>query len=207
MNELFEGVTKFSNKEFSTYSGLFKKLRDKQHPHTLFITCSDSRIQPGLITQSRPGDLFLIRNVANVVPPYNSSINHEDTISALEYGVQVLEVNQIVVCGHSNCGGCRALFADKNTFESMPHTVKWLELARPAKDKAGKRGDSSWKEDPHRVVEQENILLQMDHLLSHSFVREKQENGSLQIHGWYYDIGAGEIFNYNFDKQLFEKIS
>ena len=207
MNELLEGVKKFSNEEFSTYSNLFKKLTDKQHPHTLFITCSDSRIQPGLITQSRPGDLFIIRNVANVVPPYDSSINHEDTLSALEYGVQVLEVNNIVVCGHSNCGGCKALFAEKNTFESMPHTGKWLELARPAKDKAETRGDSSWKEDPHRSVEQENILLQMDHLLSHPFIREKQENGSLRVHGWYYDIGAGEIFNYNLDKQLFEKVS
>ncbi len=207
MNKLFEGVKRFTNRELNKYKDLFKNLTNQQHPHTLFITCSDSRIQPGLITQSQPGDLFLIRNVANVVPPHDTSINHEDTLSALEYAVQVLEVKNIVVCGHSNCGGCKALFAEEETLKSLPHTGKWLGLARPAKNKAEKRGDRAWKEDPHRSVEQENILLQMDHLLSHPIVREKQENGSLQVYGWYYDIGKGEILNYNFEKHQFEKIS
>jgi len=98
-------------------------LSDKQNPHTLFIGCSDSRVAPNLITNSMPGDLFIIRNIANIVPPFRQSSEYLSTTSAIEYAINILHVRSIVVCGHSNCGGCKALGAEKN--DAILHTSRW----------------------------------------------------------------------------------
>jgi carbonic anhydrase len=206
MNKLFEGVWEFSHRTYQKYESLFGQLKDRQNPHTLFITCSDSRIVPALITQSQPGELFVIRNVANIVPPAHQAEAYAGHLSAVEYAVQVLDVDRVVICGHSNCGGCRALFADPDEIQALPHTRKWLQLAHPARERAEARQSQLWKDHPYRSVEQENILLQMENLRSHPFIRDKQESGSLAIYGWYYDIGGGIIYHYNATKDAFEAI-
>ena len=205
MKELFDGVKEFSRREFEKNRKLYHSIKSSQNPHTLFISCSDSRIVPNLLTKSAPGDLFIIRNIANIVPFYRQSAEYLSTTSAIEYAVVVLGVENIVVCGHSNCGGCRALYADEQQLKSIPHTRKWLELAAPVREKMKSRGhviddDTAW------LVEQENIVLQMKHLLSYPYIREAHENGSLKIMGWYYNIGLGEVFNYNSKKRVFERI-
>ena len=207
MKGLFDGVREFSKNDFEKNKELFKRLSKAQQPHTLFIGCSDSRIVPDLITKSLPGDLFVVRNVANVVPYYRASSEFLSTTSAIEFAVMVLNVENIVICGHSNCGGCKALFLDEEDFQKIPHTRKWLELAKNARvraeaivKKVGNQGDIEW------LVEQENIVEQMNHLITYPFVEERYEKGLIKLYGWYYDIGTGIVYNYNRGEKVFERI-
>jgi len=207
MKILFDGVKEFSRSDFEKNKELFKRISESHNPHTLFIGCSDSRVVPDMITKSLPGDLFVIRNIANVVPYYRPSTDYLATTSAIEYAITVLNVENIVVCGHSNCGGCKALFLSDEEMDKIPHTRKWLELARDAKKKAeeivshiGVDSGMEW------LVEQENIVEQMNHLLSYPCVEERYEKGALNIYGWYYEIGTGTIYNYNKIEKTFEKI-
>lgn len=207
MKILFNGVKEFTKNEFEKNKELFKRLSKSQNPHTLFIGCSDSRVNPALITKSLPGDLFVVRNIANVVPLYRSSSEYLSTTSAIEYAVLVLNVENIVVCGHSNCGGCKALFLNDSELEKIPHTKKWVELIRNSKTKAenivkkiGKKKNIEW------LVEQENIIEQMNHLLTYPFIEERYKKGLINIYGWYYHIGKGMVYNYNVKNKVFEKI-
>lgn len=206
MERLFEGIKRFCQRTYPQYRPLFEQLSGGQQPHTLFIACSDSRVHPALITDSDPGELFVIRNVANIIPPYPSPADPAGTLAAVEYAVQVLGVKNIVVCGHSNCGGCRALL-DEEASRSLPRTREWLKLARAAKEQAQKRHEKTGGISLYRLIEQENIILQMRNLLSHPFIRDKQDKGDLQVYGWYYDIGRGEVLNYNSSQRQFESIS
>lgn len=207
IKKLIEGAVSFRQKDFETHEQLFSDLGREQKPHTLFIGCSDSRVVPAMITASKPGELFIIRNIANIVPPYKLSGEYLAAISAIEFAVQALEVENIVVCGHSNCGGCAALFKPEEYFEKLPHTRKWLELAEPVKEKVlkllpdGNHASREW------LTEQMNVVEQIHHLLSFPFIAEKFEKGKLTINGWYYIIETGEIFSYNVDKGFFELIN
>jgi len=206
MEELFKGVKEFSKYEYEKNKLLYKNLSTKQNPHTLFIGCSDSRVIPNLITKSLPGDLFIIRNIANIVPPFRQSSEYLSTTSAIEYAVNVLDVQNIVICGHTNCGGCKALFSEEVETNNIPHTKKWLELAKPAKEKVEKLKEQFNYDNTDWLVEQENIILQINHLLSYPYIKEKYQNKSLEIYGWYYDIGNGIVYNYDKSKEIFEQI-
>ena len=129
MNKLFEGVRGFTRRDYEKHRSIYDELKERQAPHTLFVTCSDSRIVPSLITQSMPGELFIIRNVANIVPPVQMAEHFTENLSAVEYAVQALDVKQVVICGHSNCGGCRALFAEPDEIDALPYTRRWLQHA------------------------------------------------------------------------------
>jgi carbonic anhydrase len=207
MKKLIEGAVAFRQNDFETHEQLFSELGKEQNPHTLFIGCSDSRLVPAMITTTKPGELFIIRNIANIVPPYKHAGEFLAAISAIEFAVEALGVENIVICGHSNCGGCAALFKPPAYFDKIPHTRKWLELAMPVKEKvlkilpAGNRASHEW------LAEQMNIVEQIHHLLTYPFIAEKYENGTLNISGWYYIIETGEIFSYNADKGFFELIN
>lgn len=206
MNKMLEGILEFREKDFAEYRTLFEGLGRKQNPHTLFIGCSDSRVVPNLITKTLPGELFMVRNIANIVPHYRQSEEFLATTSAIEYAVQILDVENIVVCGHSNCGGCAALYFSDHDLEKIPHTKKWLELAHPVKEKIMLQFPD--KENPARewLTEQLNIVEQMKHLYSYPFINKKLEENKINIYGWYYLIERGEIFNYNDSKHIFELI-
>jgi carbonic anhydrase len=207
MEKLIEGAVAFRQNDFETHEQLFTELGREQNPHTLFIGCSDSRLVPGMITTTRPGELFIIRNIANLVPPYHDSGEYLATISAIEFAVQGLEVENIVICGHSNCGGCSALFKDDAYFQKLPHTRKWLELALPVKKKVlellpdGNHASHEW------LTEQMNVVEQIHHLLTYPYIAEKYEKGLLTISGWYYIIETGEIYSYDSTKGFFELIN
>lgn len=204
MRNLIKGVKSFSENTFPQQKEVFEQLKDGQNPHTLFIGCSDSRIIPNLITKSLPGELFVVRNIANIVPNYRTSQEYLATTSAIEFAVLALNVENIVVCGHSNCGGCKALLTGAN-LESLPHTKKWLEQAQKVKDLAlGK--DMPDNQDLYALVEQLNVVEQISHLLSYPFIAEKSKSKKLKIYGWYYDIGTGQVYNYNKRKKVFERI-
>jgi carbonic anhydrase len=203
MKSLNDGVVTFREQDYEIHRELFQELGRKQNPHTLFIGCSDSRIVPNLMTNTLPGELFVVRNVANLVPRYRESEEFLSTTSAIEYAVQVLQVKTIIVCGHSNCGGCSALYADDDFFRGIPHTRKWLELAAPIKQKVlaqlpnAEFGAREW------LTEQYNVVEQINHLLTYPFVKARYDAGELQLHGWYYIIETGEIFQYDSEKGFF----
>lgn len=206
-NPLFQGIKDFSEKDFKEHEELFRSLGKNQNPHTLFIGCSDSRVVPNLITRTLPGELFMIRNIANLVPFYRDSNEFLSTTSAIEYAVVQLNVSNIVVCGHSNCGGCRSLYLDEASLQSLPHTNKWLELARPVKEIVSRTTDIAVDNEKRSwMTEQLNIVEQMNHLLSYPYIRAKKQSGELMIYGWYYIIETGEIFNYDDAKGMFVKI-
>ena len=209
MNILFEGAKEFGLIDYQKNKDLYKRLSKGQKPHTLFICCSDSRVVPGLITKTLPGELFVVRNVANMVPFYRISTEFLATTSAIEYSVLVLNVSNIVVCGHSNCGGCHALLLDEKKLSSTPHTKRWLELASRTRKKGLEMVESRAMErdEIERRIEQENVIEQMGRLMTYPYIEEKQSNGLLNIYGWYFEIGSGTIYNYNKHKKAFEKIS
>ena len=207
MQKLIDGAVAFRQNDFETHEQLFSELGKEQKPHTLFIGCSDSRLVPNMITTTMPGELFIIRNVANIVPPYQHSGEYLAAVSAIEFAIQGLEVENIVVCGHSNCGGIAALYKPAEYFQKLPHTRKWLELALPVKEKVLKilpEGNSASRE---WLTEQMNIVEQIHHLLTYPFIAEKYQKRLLTISGWYYIIETGEIFSYNATKGFFELIN
>lgn len=207
MEELFKGVKKFASKDFLEHKELFSKLADKQTPHTLFIGCSDSRLIPNMITNTLPGELFVVRNIANIVPKYRTTQEFVATTSAIEYAVVVLGIENIIICGHSNCGGCKALYLSDKEMEKIPHTKKWLELAHPVKAKVEKMLGTEI--DPIKrewLTEQMNIVEQMNHLLTFPYISDLYEKGKIKIFGWYYLIETGEVYNYSKEQSVFTKI-
>ncbi len=205
MKKLLEGVISFKEDYFQKHKDIYKDISYSQNPHTLFIGCSDSRVIPNIITTTLPGELFVVRNIANMVPPYKeNSYSFRCTASAIEYAVNVLGVDNILVCGHSNCGGCKALYQEEK-LNKTPMVKEWLKLAEDIKKRVLAKNLSS-QEEIEFQTEQLNIVKQLDNLLTYPFVLDKYEKGELKLIGWYYIIETGDVFNYNFEKQEFELI-
>ncbi|TRO79342.1 carbonic anhydrase [Trichloromonas acetexigens] len=207
MERLFNGYMKFMAEDFERHRQLFQDICRKQNPHTLFIGCSDSRVVPNLITQTDPGELFIVRNIANIVPPYRQTEEYVATTSVIEYAVLALEVDTIVICGHSNCGGCAALNLPPERLDHLPHVRKWLEVSREVKGRVDRLMTGDSPEEREWLTEQVNVLVQMKNLLTYPYVAERYRQGKLNIHGWHYIIETGEIYNFNDATQLFELIS
>jgi carbonic anhydrase len=208
MQRLIEGVHKFRNDAFGNYRKLFRKLsQEGQNPHTLFITCSDSRVLAELITQSKPGDLFVVKNVGNIVPPSNVRGDPNSTAAAIEFAVETLRVSDIVICGHSQCGAITAMLDKKPVSASMPHLRDWLNLAAPVldalkKDYAHLDGTS----ERETAAAEENVLFGLDNLHSYSCVQERLMDGSLRLHGWFFKIATAELFAYDPETRQFSPL-
>lgn len=190
-NKLFRSYFK-KNKE-----ALLDLVKSGQSPKALFIGCSDSRVIPDLMVQSEPGDLFVIRNVGNFVPPYKPDEDFHATASGIEYAVSVLKVEEIIICGHTHCGACASLYQEIED-PSLVHTKKWLELGQSAKTSAIlSLGSDANKEELLRLTEKLSIIKQIENILTYPNVKKGFEDGNLSIHGWYYDIETGNIDYYN----------
>ena len=202
---LFKGFLNFKNEDFEAHKDLFEELKKGQKPHTFYIGCSDSRIVPNLITKTMPGEIFVLRNIANIIPPYDMNDGtYKCSASILEYAVNYLEVENILVCGHSNCGGLKALFYPEEKLNKLPFVKKWLEIIKDVKEAVIDIKDLKLRE---WEVEQLNVIKQIDNLMTYPFVEEKVEKGELNIIGWYYIIETGEVYNYNKEKNEFELIA
>ncbi len=187
-DRLVHGVERFRQRRRSRYEPLFDQLAHGQKPHTLLITCCDSRISPNLITSTDPGELFIVRNIGNLVPHASSPLAPAVS-SAIEYSLLVLGVSDVIVCGHSACGAMKALLAAKAP-EGVPGVVDWL-----AEGKASLEGlppDTS-PED----LAKHNALVQLRHALSNDALRRKHEAGEVKLHAWFYDVGESEVLEYN----------
>jgi len=197
MKKLLDGIVRFRQEDFEKHRELFSGLKEKQKPHTLFISCSDSRVDPNLITGTLPGELFIVRNIANLVPPYHDTAEFTATTSAIEYAVLVLKVENIIVCGHSNCGGCASVLQSPEILKDLPHTRKWLELAQPVRESVLLSVADDEPEAREWMMEQANVIEQIRHLWTYPFIRDKVIAEKLNLSGWYYIIETGEVFIYD----------
>ena len=205
MQRLIEGVHKFRNEEFGNFRKLFRKLSQTgQNPHTLFITCSDSRVLAELITHSQPGDLFVVKNIGNIVPPASAQGDTNSTAAAIEFAVETLRVADIVICGHSQCGAISALLGEMPIPESAPHLRNGLKLAEPALEilkQQYKHLHAS--EERSTAAAEENVLYGLDNLHSYPCVQDRLADGSLSLHGWFFKIATAELFAYDPESRQF----
>jgi len=208
LKEFEKGHEAFQKIKFNQSKNRFKRLVEEgQNPKALFIGCSDSRVMPAMITGSKPGDLFIVRNIGNFVAPYNPNSDYHATASAIEYAVSILEVSDIIVCGHSHCGAIAALFKDiKQTPENI-HTIKWLELGNEAKKVGLLAYRDADKEIMLRYTERISVVYQLDNLLTYPAVKRKVEEGTLYLHGWHYDIENGHIDYYDDENYEFKALT
>jgi carbonic anhydrase len=187
VGRLSRGVESYRRTQLPRYESLFKKLADSQSPHTLFITCADSRVVPNLITSTEPGELFILRNVGNMIPPFGPR-ETPGTAAGVEYAVGVLSVADIVVCGHSGCGAIRALRDPSNVPAHLPSLVSWLNEAS-----ARSLCDHAPAGMAHDDVARMSVLLQIDNLRSYPIVREREAKGELRLRAWFFNVGTGEV--------------
>lgn len=202
MEKILEGLKKFQQDIYPEHKDRFAELANSQHPEILFITCSDSRIDPNLITQSNPGELFICRNAGNIVPPHSNETG--GMTASIEYAVSVLNVRHIIICGHSNCGAMKAAMAP-DSVESLPHVKVWIDHVRAAKESV-EHSHGCMHEHHLPEVTKQNIVLQLQHLRTHPAVFSRLSTGDLQIHGWVYDIKSGSVEVYNETNQSFNKL-
>ena len=193
MEKLLAGLKKFQTEVYPQHQKKFEALAQSQDPDVLFITCSDSRIDPNLITQSEPGELFICRNAGNIIPPHS----HETggMTASIEYAVSVLKVRHIIICGHSSCGAMKAAMRPLSV-KRLPHVKVWLDHCRAAKEAVQQQYDHLGDEHLDEVTKQ-NIILQMNHLKTHPAVFSKLHTHDIQVHGWMYDIKTGNVEIYD----------
>lgn len=205
MQKLVQGIHHFQDNIFSSQRELFERLADGQNPDALFVTCSDSRINPNLITQTDPGELFILRNAGNIVPPHGAANGGEG--ATIEFAVVGLGVKDIIVCGHSHCGAIKALLAPDGLRDNMPAMRAWLGHAEATrwivKEKyAGLSGNELMS-----VAIQENVLAQLDNMRSHPAVAARLARGQLKLHAWVYKIETGQVFAYDPERGQFLPMS
>ena len=195
-DRLIEGLRRYQREHLPQMREYFAKLASEgQKPSTLFIGCSDSRLVPNLLTDTGPGEIFMVRNVGNFVPPFQPDAEYHGTSAAIEFGITILGVTDVVVCGHSDCGAIRALYEPPN--ESTPHINKWLELGKPA------MVDGEPTPESLRRTEQRSIITQLTRLLTFPMVKERVDAGKLALHGWYFVIETGDVQVLDIDQGKF----
>jgi carbonic anhydrase len=201
------GFRVFQKDYFGPQSDHFEPLKHGQSPKTMIIGCSDSRVDPALLTNSAPGDIFMVRNVANLVPPFESDGGQHGVSAALEFAVTILEVEHIIVLGHSQCGGINALMNGNCEARGGSFISRWMSIAAPARDRI--RTELAEKDAAHqqRAAEQAAILLSIENLHSFPFIDERITQGSLSLHGWYFDLREGELLEYRADDGAFKKLT
>jgi len=204
LEEFSKGHEAFRSVKFKQNEERFKILAEEgQNPKALFIGCSDSRVMPAMITNSKPGDLFIIRNIGNFVAPYRPDADYHATAAAIEYAISVLELTDIIVCGHSHCGAIASLYKEIEPTDENIHTLKWLELGEAPKKIAMMSVPTTDKEALLRYTEKASVIFQLENLLTYPAVKKRVDKNELFLHGWYYDIEEGFIEYYDDEKYEF----
>ena len=198
---LKEGIRRFRTEVYPEHREAYTRAElEPQKPHTLIVACADSRIDPERITQSRPGELFVTRNIGNLVPPYGEMLGGVSAV--LEYAVSALKVQHVVICGHTDCGAMKAL-THPEQLSQMPTVRRWLRNAEAAMSVA-KEVES--KDNFLMSLTKQNVLMQITHAKTHPSVAGAMARGELVISGWVYEIGSGNVLIYDESKQVFEPV-
>ncbi len=200
MQRLLSGVLKFKEHIFHEKKELFTRLAASQNPSALFLTCSDSRICPSLITQSGPGDLFVVRNAGNMVPV---AVAGSGELASIEFAVKVLQVKDIIVCGHSSCGAMVGLLDQSVCQHSLPNLAAWLKHGEPAREFVMQSFPTSSRTEQIAKLTEANVLLQIERLTQIPAVRDALDQDQLDLHGWIYNIETGAITAYDLNSNSF----
>ena len=199
------GFKEFQRTYFCDENEVFSSLKENQNPTVLVIACSDSRVDPAILTGCAPGDMFVVRNVANLVPPYEESPGHHGVSAAVEYAVKVLGVEHVIVLGHSSCGGIQALM-NPNREDLGEFIAPWVKIAEPALREVSDK--LNFKDDTLRqcACEQASILVSLENLLTFPWIFDRVMTGRIYLHGWYFDLNRGELLSYLPETGTFEPL-
>jgi len=195
IDTLIESHKEFKEKYGQKYASLFKELVEKgQSPKTLFIACSDSRVVPNLITHTKPGDLFIARNIGNFVPPFDPDSQASATPAVLEYAVSILNVENIILCGHTECGACKSLYQElpEDDLETV-NIRKWLAFGESAKTQALALAGVENRERLYRATEKFNVIDQLKNLLTYPGIKRRVSERDIFVQGWYYHLDTAEL--------------
>lgn len=195
MKKLIRGLDKFKQTYVSSHQELLEQLSHGQKPRVLFVTCSDSRVAPNLITDTDVGELFVIRNAGNIVPPYGAANGGEG--GTIEYAINALGIEQVVICGHSNCGAMKGLLKLNKLQKDMPLVYDWLQHAEATRRMVMENYGHYEGDDLMEVLVAENVLIQIDNLKTYPCVRAKLHQGKLKIYAWIYNIETGDVLAYD----------
>jgi carbonic anhydrase len=204
MEKLIKGIVNFRKTKQAEYCSMFSGLALNQSPDALLIGCSDSRVVPNIFASTDPGDLFTLRNIGNLVPPYSDKENlmTETSVAAtLEFSLHYLNVSHIIICGHSECGAMRALI-ESNLGPDLLLCKKWLENATPSYERFKKISTQS-NLSPCNVLSRINVLQQLEHLKTYPEVSQRLQTGKLKIHGWWFDLVTANIFHHDLEREDF----
>jgi len=193
IEKLTAGYERFRNGYYQRNHARLKQLAQKQDPEVAIISCCDSRVDPSILFDVEPGDIFVIRNVANLVPPFETKGDYHGTSAALEFAVTCLKVKQIVVLGHANCGGIRALMGQDDSIKSDGFIDSWMQIAAPAKEKVLARKELDTLELQTDACEKTAVSYSLRNLMSYPWIRDQVERNSLNLAGCYYDLHSGEL--------------
>ncbi len=202
INKLIAGFQRFQANYFGGDRELFARLKQGQNPGAMVIACSDSRVDPAILLDAQPGDLFMVRNVANLVPPYERGAGLHGVSTALEFGVCVLGVAHLIVLGHSQCGGVRALM-EGTQGDFMGN---WVNIAARAKERVLAEFPGASHQEQCHACEEASILVSLENLLTFPWIRERVEQGKLVLHGWYFDIDSGRLVAYDASARAFQPL-
>lgn len=195
MKKLIQGIVDFRKNLSPEGRALFAQLALGQKPDSLFIACSDSRVVPNLFASTNPGDLFVLRNIGNLIPPVTAPLQDNSASAVLEFSIFNLNVSDIIVCGHSECGAIQALIQGVET-GCCPHVSAWLKYGEKSVEKVKKGLVLDPKLPKHNQVSQANVLQQMEHIKSYPFVQERIKEKKLRLHGWWFDIAQADVYCY-----------
>jgi len=203
LERFITGFKHFRKEYFGKEEGIFETLQHGQSPRTMLIGCSDSRVDPAILTRCGPGEIFTVRNVANLVPPFQDDQGLHGVSAALEYAVLVLQVRHIIILGHSSCGGIGALLAH-DTGKHYKFISDWIAIAEPVRLKITEELHKKPAHLRRRAAEEASILLSLENLLTFPFVTEAVDSGTLHLHGWYFDMAEGKHLSYSPENGRFE---
>lgn len=204
---LVEGFQRFRQRHFESNDNLYQQLvKEGQTPKMLVVACCDSRVDPALVLDCAPGDLFVIRNVANLVPPSEDRAGHHGTTAAIEYAIRILEVEHIIVLGHAHCGGINTLVKTGGVSNPDSYMADWMCLAESARASVMADMPLATLEEQLHACEQRAILVSLDNLMTFSWVKERVQQGVLKLHGWYFDIEQGQLLHFDPAAQRFEAL-
>jgi len=203
VDRILKGLSRFQKRVYPKHRDLFQKLALGQRPEALFITCADSRIDPCMLTQTKPGQLFICRIIGNVVPPYPDAIG--GVSATIEYAVGVLGVADVIVCGHTDCGVLKGVM-NPEVLKPLSSVSAWLNYAQPARDAVAAAPTSQDGLEVLLALTERNVIEQLGNLRTHPSVAARLEQDDLRLHGWVYDLGEGTVTAYDPERETFAPV-
>ena len=207
MKRLHKGISQFQQHFYNKERELYQSLAKGQSPDVLVFSCSDSRVNMNLITQSKPGELFVVKNVGNIIPASGPHRKKTCQAAAVEFALEVLKVSDIIICGHSDCGALKALYLDEKAFDRMPNLKDWIDTARPVKEHIEHDASDPMYKARMKMLEQKHVVAQLENLRTYSLVKQAIKEEKITLHAWYYEIETGNVYAYDSTAKTFEKIA